>query len=321
MSKSLSDSELIRQAIERKQESGDYESLIRQVENRQRMVQLNLPQMAAYMSVAKVLMLVWGRGTGKTTILGAKLKQRVESMPRSTGLFIGPSYKLILTRILPSLIHGLEMFGLYENLHYFIGRQPPRAWRSSWGQAYERPRDVTRYITFWNGAGIHLVSQDVPGDGRGLNSDWIVADEMLLMSPDKLEENTDPTLRGTNTREFLNAPGFGSKTYMTSMPLSQEGMFVLDYEEKAMQNPKGTNFIMADCRSNLHNLRPGYLKEAKENALAEWIFNAEYLNVRPRLVRDGFYPLLNADVHGYESYNYDFYTKVGGIGILRRDYP
>jgi len=282
------DSELIRQAIQRlhDRESSDFSTLIRQVEKRQRVLRLNLPQMAAAMSTAKVLGLEWGRGTGKTTIIGHRLKLLAETMPRSTGLFVGPTYKLILTRILPSLIQGLEMFGLYEGLHYFIGTRPPRNWRKYWGTAHQPPRDYSRYITFWNGTGCHLISQDVTGDGRGLNSDWIIGDEAALLSAEKLEENTDPTLRGTNTRQYVKQALFGSKLYLSSTPITQEGMWFVKLEEHALADPRHTQFIRADCRENLHNLRPGYLQDARRNAIALWLFEAEYLNVRPKQVRD-----------------------------------
>lgn len=313
--------ELIRSAIANLQarNSGDYESLMRQVDGRQQVLLLNMPQLASSRSRSKILALEWARGTGKTTFLGLRIKQLVEAMPRSTGLFVGPTYKLILTRILPSLIQGLEMVGLYENLHYFIGNLPPRSWRTSWGRPNQPPRDYSRCIIFWNGALIHLVSQDVPGDGRGLNSDWIIADEAALLSKDLMEGNTDPTLRGTDTASYVQQPLFGSKTYMSSTPITQEGAWLLDFEEKAVLNPSEVNFISADCRENLHNLRPGYLKDARESALATWIFLAEYFNVRPKMVKDGFYPLLDADTHGYDAYDYSHYQKVGQATDCRGD--
>ncbi len=315
------DEALIRSAIARLHgnNSGDYERLMRDVENRQHVLNLNLPQLLASRSQSRILVLEWARGTGKTTFLGMRIKQLVESMPRSTGLFIGPTYKLILTRILPSLIQGLEMVGLYENLHYFIGQQPPRAWRSSWGRPNQPPRDYSRTIIFWNGTLIHLVSQDVPGDGRGLNSDWIIADEAALLNKYLMEQNTDPTLRGTNTDLYVRQPLFGSKTYISSTPLTQEGAWLLEFEEKAIAAPKEVNFISADCRENLHNLRPGYLKDARQSSIATWIFLAEYFNKRPQMVKDGFYPLLDANTHGYDAYDYGHYQKVGQATDCRGD--
>ena len=303
----------------KKSGGGDYERLIQQVAANRKYVRLNLPQLMATLSKSRTLVLEWGRGTGKTTILGHRIQSLAREMPRSTGLFVGPTYQAILTRIVPSLVQGLEMFGLYQDLHYFIGRLPPERWRTSWGKSYQPPRKYDNYITFWNGMGIHLISQDVPGDGRGLNSDFILGDEAALLDARKLQENTDPTLRGTNTYEFKRSHLFGSRMYMSSTPLTPEGAWMLEYEQKAMKDPKGFNFISASCEHNAQNLKPGFLEEAKQNSIANWIFEAEYLNIRPKFQKDSFYLLLDADKHLYNNYDYSFYDKVGKKPDCRGD--
>lgn len=295
-------------------EGGDYEGLMRQVDtaNKQRKLMLNIPQMIASLSQAATLVLEWGRGTGKTTMRGIRWSKKLRLMPRSTGLLIGPSYQFLLTRILPSLVQGLEMVGLYKDLHYFVGRRPPRAWRRSWLEAYQPPEEYNRYITFWNGMGVHLISQDVKGDGRGINSDWIDGDEGGLLDPRALQENTDPTLRGTRKEKFEDCYLFGSKFYTSSTPLTPEGAWFTDFEEKQLTDPT-INFIAATCRYNAHNLRDGYLEEARRDAYQEWVYLAEYENVRPKFTKDGFYGLLDADVHCYtpSGDGYDFHDHLG----------
>lgn len=299
--------------------SGDFQTLLRQVEKKQRQIQLNLPQMVAAFSRAPALFLEWGRGTGKTTMYGYRWSQILSEMPRSTGLLIGPTYQAILTRIVPSLVQGLEMFGIYQGLHYFIGKQPPRGWRSSWGTAYQPPAKFDKYITFWNGVGVHLISHDVPGDGRGLNTDWISGDEAALLDPSKLQENTNPTLRGTNKQAFRKSRFFGSKFYSSSTPLTPEGTWFTAYEEKAALYPDQVNFISATCEHNLHNLKEGYLEEAEQDAYSHWVFEAEYKNIRPKFTKDGFYPLLDSDIHCYNNYDYRHYQKVGQSADCRGD--
>lgn len=231
-------------------------------------------------------------------------------MPRSTGLFIGPSYQYILTRIVPSLIQGLEMFGIYEDLHYFIGKEPPRLWRKTWPKAYQPPKKVDRYIHFWNGTGVHLISQDVKGDGRGLNSDWIVGDEGAMLNKNMLQENTDPTLRGTNVSQFRKAPLFGSRMYASSTPITPEGRWYVDMEDIARNDPREVAFISATCQHNKHNLRPGYLDDARRMAYADWVYEAEYLNKRPIFSKGGFYSLLDEE-HTYSHYDYQHHHQVG----------
>lgn len=271
------------------------------------------------MSKAKILALEWGRGTGKTTFSGKRWSDYLRELPRSTGLFVGSTYQDILTRILPSLIQGLEMFGIYEGLHYFIGQQPPRSWRRSWGKAYQPPKRFDKYITFWNGMGVHMISQDVSGDGRGLNADWMHADEAAKLDANKLQENVEPTLRGTNVQQFKNSYLFGSRLFSTSTPLTPEGAWVLQYEQRAAVEPKVVNFMSATSRWNQDNLREGFLEEARRSAYSEWVYLAEYENVRPNFTRDGFYTLLDATRHTYNDYNYSFYTEVGQTPDCRGD--
>lgn len=298
---------------------GDFESLLKQVEKHRKIVPLNLPQYIAAISPAKTKILEWGRGTGKTTYRGVHWSNIMSEMPRSTGLFIGPSYQFILTRIIPSLVQGLEMFGIYRDLHYFIGTQPPRSWRKSWVKAYQPPAKYDRYITFWNGVGVHLISHDVAGDGRGLNADWIDGDEAGYLKANALQENTDPTLRGTKKAVFQKSQYFGSRIYTSSTPLTAEGQWFIDYEDKAVHDPDNIAFIKATCEHNLENLREGYLQEAAENAYQYWVYLAEYKNVRPKFTKNSFYNLLDPDLHLYSNFDYDFYVQPGQAVDCRGD--
>ncbi len=311
--------EEIRKAINylHERESGNYESLIKQIEPR--VVNLNAPQLVAALSRVKVLALEWARGTGKTTFAGYRYKAIVESMPRSTGLLVGLTYQDVLTRILPSLVQGLEMFGLYKDLHYFVGKRPPRAWRRSWGSAYQPPEKFNRYITFWNGAGIHLISQEVKGDGRGLNADWLHADESVKLNGTKIADDVVPTLRGTH-KGFNGNYLFGSELYSSSTALTPEGQWFLDLEQKAKADPWLVNFISATSAHNKHNLREGYMEEERKKAYVLWKFEAEYENKRPTFSVNSFYYLLDERIHAYiGDYNYEFYDTIGKQPDCRGD--
>jgi len=252
--------------------------------------------------------LEWGRGTGKSTILGKVIKMLVVDMPRGSFTLIGESYQQILTRTLPSTILGLEQHGLYQGVHYFIGRQAPAKW--NWPRSYQPPKDYSRYITFWNGAGIHLISQDKAGDGRGLNIDAEIADEAALLSKQKLDENTSPTLRGSNTGVFKNRKMFAKSVYATSTPLTLDGTWFTDEEDMAHMSPKWKYYYLkADYRVNAHNLRPGFIEDAKSSTIP-WIFNAEYLNIRPNRTKNSFYAQLQEEIHTYSNFNYSHYTTV-----------
>lgn len=314
----LSNDLLIKAAVERLNERGgsDWQSLMKSVGGRVRPLEYNYAQLLTHVAIQrhKTVSNIWGRGTGKTTSLGDTLKQLVASMPRAVGAFVAPTYQFFLTRIIPSLVQGLEMQGLYQNLHYFVGRRPPKSW--NWPEPYQPPLKYDHFVIFFNGFGFHLVSQDIPGDGRGLNIDFVLTDESALLDKQKLDETVAPALRGSS-KVFERSPFWGLTVHHTSMPVTAKGRWLFDLEEAQREDPR-LKTIMADARLNAHNLMPGYLESEKSKTLP-WLYEAEYLNIRPRQVENGFYALLDERAHGYVNYNYSFWSKPGQKGDCRGD--
>ena len=299
---------------------GDYQSLLRQVAANYKPIQYNFPQMLASFAARrwKILILEMARGTGKTTDLARQLKDIVVDMPRSNNLLIGSTYKDMLTRTLPSTVAGLESHGIFQDLHYFIRKQPPPKWRKTWPKAYQQPLDYDKYITFWNGTGFNLISQDVPGDGRGLNTDSEVKDEAALLSKELMDANTTPTLRGSKKKVFEKSPFFKSSYAVSSTPLTLSGRWFVDMEEAAIKNPDLIKFISANSKWNRQNLAKNWLEDQRALVLP-WIYDAEYLNIRPNITTDMFYFLLDEKKHGYSNYNYRYYVEVGQTIDCRGD--
>jgi len=259
----------------------------------------------------------WGRGTGKTTIMGRALQRMVHEMPRASINLIGESYQQMLTRTLPSMIMGLEQHGLIQGVHYFIGRTAPKSW--NWPKAYQPPQDYSRYIHFYTGTGVHLISQDKAGDGRGLNVDAELGDEAALLSKDKLDENTSPALRGSNVSAFEKCPLFMSSIFSSSTPLTLEGKWFTDMEDLSYLYPNEMRFIKADYTINAHNLGKGFIENARMTTLP-YIFEAEYLNVRPNTTKNSFYSLLKESTHTYAGrFNYSHYTSTTSTIDCRGD--
>lgn len=308
----MSNNEAIKAEVEKLIASGssNWQRLYAQLEGEYRTLHYNLAQMAATQAISeyKTVANIWGRGTGKTTFIADAIRQMMHAMPRGVGAFVSPSNQFFLTRIIPSLVQGLEMQGLYQNIHYFIGRKPPTSWK--WPLPYQPPSKFNKFITFYNGFGIHMVSQDMPGDGRGLNLDFIITDESALLSKVKLEESVEPALRGSNRTAFIKSPLFGAILHNTSMPLSPTGNWLFDLEQTQLAYPDSTKVILANCKCNLHNLMPGYLEE-RQKTTTPWVFEAEYLNKRPRKVDNSFYAMLDEDKHGYTNYDYGYYDSIG----------
>jgi hypothetical protein len=308
MSKLITNSELIKQEIAKLERTGskDFQSLMRQVDGKYNVLQYNLAQLVAsqVLTTHKTIVNLWGRGTGKTTSIGDISRQIARDMPRGVGAFVSPTYQFFLTKIIPSLTAGLELQGLYNGLHYFIGRKPPAGW--NWPIPYQPPSKWDHFITFYTGFGYHLISQDLTGDGRGLNLDVVVSDESALLSKPKLDETVIPALRGSNRTAFNKAKTFGSQIHHTSMPITNAGRWILNLEEK-QNTSKHIKVIRANCKVNLQNLIPGYLENAKTE-IEPYKFDTEYLNKNPKKVERSFYGLLDEDKHGYNNFNYNYWV-------------
>ena len=92
----------------------------------QKLVKLNPMQMAAVLANHRYkipyITIEAARGSGKSTVLGWFVKEAVRQMPRSTGVIVGETFVQIKSRTLPSTKEGMEMFGLYEDIDYVVGR-------------------------------------------------------------------------------------------------------------------------------------------------------------------------------------------------------
>jgi len=300
-------------------------------------LQYNIAQLLFLIAVQRIRILEWGRGTGKSTVLAKAIIDCVEQMPRSTGVMPAATYAQILTRTLPSTIAGLEKLGYIKDQHYFVGSRPPKSWK--WPEAYEPPLDYKRAVTFWNGATMLLVSQDSSaGSGRGLNVDWIVGDEAALLDEKKFQTDVLLTNRGNlyrvahypdgSQKYFKDCPLHHSVTLATSTPVTAKGKWILKYEEQAVLHPDRVSFLRASAECNRHNLGDDYFEEAKAT-MPDFLYNAEVLNIRMKRIEDGFYPMLDEDVHTYNDFNYDQLEQlVAGTGMsclgdadLDRDEP
>lgn len=310
---------LIKQEIQKLHDkgSGDWQSLNKQVLNNFRPIRYNPLQLTMELAadMCQELVVEAGRGAGKSTGIGARMRRVARELPRSNNILIGSTYQQILTRTLPSTIYSLEMQGLFQGLHFFVGRRPPASWK--WPQPYQPPSKYDKCIYFYTGAVYNMISQDVTGDGRGLNADTAIADEAALLSKDKLDSDTRPTIRGSNLRRFQGHPLFLSELYCSTTPLTQEGKWFVDKEEEAFRS-RQVKFLKATCVVNQHNLPADYLEKAKRGSIP-WIYHAEYLNVRPRFVKDGFYNLLDEDLHCYNDFDYTFYQHPGQESDCRGD--
>lgn len=169
---------------------------------------------------------VWGRGTGKSTIIAWDMHEIVQTMPRSCWVIVGSTYKQVLTRTLPSTIAGLEALGYKLDRDFYVGRRPPPSLR--WDRPLQGPLSYDHFIIFSNGTGFHLVSLDAGGSAsRGLNVDGFLGDEALLFNKEKLDADLSATNRG-NGQYFGKNPKHHGVFLFSSMPWGDQGRWLLE---------------------------------------------------------------------------------------------
>lgn len=197
-------------------------------------ISLNAPQMASLVSCPKSEVDIWGRGTGKSFKVGWTVNNIIRKMPRSITAITGQTYGQLLTRTLPSTFKFLEKLGFRQydpktGGNYVIGKKPP----ASFITPYEPVLKHDNFISFANGTGFTLFSQERVGSARGPNVDFEIVDEALTINHDRYDQETSPTNRGNNEI-------FGSKSpspvyfhhgflYVSSMPFLPEQKWLLNF--------------------------------------------------------------------------------------------
>ena len=196
-----------------------------------RHIALNRAQLPAIILNPKNIVDVWGRGTGKSFLIGWDIDRINKQMPRSITAITAKTYGQAMTRTLPSTFKFLEKLGYYKNYHYVINQIPKYPFKDP----YEKVLKYDNFITFINGTGYMLLTQDRAGSARGPNVDYEIVDEALTIDKQRYDEESSPTNRG-------NEEIFGTKCnkpvsfhhgyhYVSSMPISSEGKWLLEAGE------------------------------------------------------------------------------------------
>lgn len=181
-----------------------------------RIITPNHPQLRSQILGAPVTIDKWSRATGKSTGHAWRLEKIAFEMPRSKNGIEGRTYQQVLTKTLPGVIASLENLGYYEDVHFVLNQKPPK----NWPRCYEKPGNYDNTMSWITGAMFQIISQDRPGDARGLNLDSLTGDEALTLDQTKLETGSMAANRGNNDKfksklhhsiHLSTSAGFGSE--------------------------------------------------------------------------------------------------------------
>lgn len=263
-------------------------------------IKLNLMQLALELALQRIRVLQAGRGAGKSTGAALDIKNVLYDMPRSKNYILGETYQQILTRTLPSTVKALANLGFHKNIHYFIGRYPPTKWK--WKDCYEPPLDPQHSMFWFNGTCWDMLSQDT--NSRGGNYASGLVDEAQDIDQEKFEKEVIPTMRLEYER-FKNCRTYRRLSLYCSMPRTRRAEWIFQYEELAKKFPKDHLWISGPSQINKANLPPDWFNDQRR-ILTPSEYDIEILNIRPKKVIGGFYPMFDDKRHSYVKFNNDY---------------
>ena len=235
-------------------------------------VSLNKPQLRSVFHNAPNEVNIEGRGTGKSYKIGWEINQIVRTMPRSVTAITGRTFGQIYTRTLPSSLKFLELLGYQKDKDYVIGVKP----HSQWIKPYETITKYDNFISFSNGTGFLLLSQEREGSARGPNIDREIVDEAITLHKDRYDQEVSPANRGNEEHfgKFSSNPvaqhhGF---RYVSSMPYAQDQKWLLDYGNYYQQE---AGIFLFDIWNRIVKLQIQLIqaKHADDNKLFKDIWN------------------------------------------------
>jgi len=153
----------------------------------------------------KNVVLIGGRGTGKSNLLGL-LFRRFETMPGCIGNLTSVSYKFLMSNILPAIFSMMRNMNYHRDIDYCYGVNPPKKWGIK--MPYNMPFDVEHFFTFRNPDhdrmfGIQLTSMERGGvAGRGPSYDYLAIEEIQDLDWDTLDATVFKTKRGNLNKGF-----------------------------------------------------------------------------------------------------------------------
>ncbi len=247
-----------------------------------------------------IAIFIGGRGVGKSFTCGLSIYEMVQMFPGAKSYLMAATYSQLLTKTLPEIKEALRFLNLIENIHYVIGRQPPRNFQKS----YKKPEKWQHTMTFLNGHIVEFLSGDRPDLNRGGGYIGGHIDEVAMIKQQTFRTVVLPAVRGWRIK-YGHQPMFEMHRFFTSMPWKPSGYWVLDYEKKAKENPKKFFFLETSAIENIALLGKEWF-ELRKAEMTPLEYAVEIENKRITKIPDGFYHKFDDEKHCYQAaYNYD----------------
>lgn len=269
-------------------------------------IYFNQKQIDFVMAKQKFKTLVAGRGFGKSTVIALILRLLLKHLPRAKGFFSSTTLEQVKNMTLPPVIEKLAKMGIHEGKHFVVGLDPWKNPKTAW---FKRPlapvKEFSNVITFWTGLTIVILSGAKPNSQRGGSYDFGIVDEAAFVKRSFWQKVLSKMVRG-NLYKFKSHLHH-SYFILTSQPRNSEGLWVMELEDLALQNPDEYLFMWASAMDNKVVLGEQWFKTQKKTSNhLDYIIEVE--NVRLKKLPNGFYHRFDDKRHPYKAQR-DFYGR------------
>jgi hypothetical protein len=251
----------------------------------------------------KDLTLVCGRGYGKGALHAAWNLRNMQRMPGSITGIVAANVKRALTNTLPSMLIHWERWGYRRNVHWVIGKKPPK--KLGFAKPLFVPENYENVISFYNGSLGFIISQDRAGTSNSFSFDAVDIDEAKFIDYNQLKNETLPANRGN--AQYFGQHSFHHGVFISSdMPVTTQGSWFMNDREK--------------CDPELISLIEGLVYERwrVENRIREAITAGktypEYLNKYLREVN------INLERFRAAALYYHEYSSIENLQLLGETY-
>lgn len=295
---------------------------------------LNTKAKNAFLSEKLAVIIIAGRGFGKSDYIGAEILDCAQKMPRSLGSLWGLTFSQILTKILPSAKKKIMSFGLKEDRpgspgHFVIGRKPPDYFK----RPINEPLRWDNVLTLWTGSAIEFISVDRPELIAGGSYDYMIFDEAVYFPKDIHDTKAIPSLRG-NRQFFQNCAKHGRRVYVSSQSWDpagywvedqkllkdEEGEVMRDENQKPLLDPE-IDFFHGSSYDNIRVLGPRTLALWKKT-LPKIVYDIEIMAQRQGKISNAYYENFEKFKHTYMraiEYGRDLEKSEFGTYVKKKD--
>lgn len=191
-------------------------------------VHRNIPQMLFFTIWAKITILLWGRGTGKSVTMPTWIIENISEMPGCVGAVGTDSYKHLRKQIIPEFKRQWRIMGLAEGRDYWIDKFPPK--HLGIPEALRPPAVCENHIFFRNGSVVKFFSFNFQALENGDSIDFLGIEEGKQVKPSRVNEIL-PCLRGNEDAEWAGKSCNKSVLIVSDMPDEVEGYYLLDFDD------------------------------------------------------------------------------------------